>query len=194
MARTLVVAPAVEPVTLEEAKEHLEIVDFTGDDEKVRRSIRAAREWVEAYLGRQLVTATWDLVCDRFPSGRQIEIPLPPLQSVTHVRYVDDQGDEHTLDAAHYIVDGVSTPGRIVLKNHVEWPAVRLQVANAFKVRFVAGYGSTPGAVPEPIRQALLVLVATFYAFREDQVAFAVHRVPFSVRTLLGPYRMIQFA
>ena len=71
-ALRLVTAPAQEPVTLAEAKERLRI---TGDsfDADLHSLLRAARQEIDGssgWLGRALITQTWDLVLDALSLGR----------------------------------------------------------------------------------------------------------------------------
>ena len=189
MSLKIVTPPTAEPVTLLEAKDHLR-VDGPDDDALISVLITAARKWAEEYTGRQFVTATWDWFLDGFcPS---FGVPIPPLQSVTSVKYLDTAGAEQTLDAATYRVDAVSEPGRIALDYGKSWPST-YSVINAVTVRFVAGYGAA-GAVPEPIRQAMLILIGEMYEQREESLVGTIQSsVPFGVRALLAPYKVWNF-
>lgn len=189
---TLFTAPAAEPVSASEAKSHLRI-DISDDDTLIGTYITAARVRVEQELNRALVTQTWELVLDGFPAGDRIRLPLPPLQSVTSVKYTDEDGVEATYSSANYLVDTDAEPGQIVLKSGVTWPAVTLlrEVA-AVRIKFVAGYGLA-AAVPEPIKLAIKLLVGTYYENREDTLVaqgVTVMRLPTGVRDLLSSYRV----
>ena len=141
MALTLVTGPAAEPVTVEEARAHLR-VDSTDEDAWLNAAIVAARQRAEAFLNRALVTQTWELWLDEWP-GRVLELPLPPLVSVTHVKWYDRDGVEATVSSGDYVVDAVGTPGRVALKSASAWPAGELREVNGVVVRFVAGYGAS---------------------------------------------------
>ncbi len=91
---------------------------------------------------------------------------MPPLASVTSVKYPDSAGTQTTLAASEYTVDTAVTPGRLFLKYGHYWPVTILQPHSAVVVRFVAGFGAA-SAVPEDLRQALLLLVGHFYENRE---------------------------
>ena len=84
MALVLNTAPAVEPLTLDQAKEHLRVTDG-ADDAKISRLISAARRHVEGFLGRRLINQTWDLNCFDWPAGDVFHLPYPPLSSVTSI-------------------------------------------------------------------------------------------------------------
>lgn len=183
MGLKLITAPATEPVTVAEARDHLR-VDIPDEDLLIGALIVAARKWIEEYTGRQLVTAEWDWVMDGFCGT--LSVPIPPLQSVVSIKHIDSAGVLQTIDSAEYRVDAVSEPGRIEPQYGKSWPST-YPVMGAVTVRFLAGYGST---VPEPIRQALLMLVGELYEQRQDSVTSSVNGVPFGVRALLAPYKV----
>lgn len=161
-------APAVEPVSLTTAKEHLRLTT-NDDDATVQLLIQAAREIAEARLGKVLVTQTWDLYLDAFPGG-DIVIAKYPLLSVTSVKYTPEGASQATVTSATYSVDIISKPGRIVLQTGYSWPSDVLIEVNGVVVRFVAGYGATAESVPAFIRQAILLLVSDLYENRESYV------------------------
>src|SRR5690606_14420890 len=141
-------------------------VDGTDEDTLITGLIAAARETVETFAGRALITQTWELVLDDWPDSDTIKLPRPPLQSVTSVTYVDEAGVSHTLSSASYIVDTDSEPGRLVLKAGESWPSETLQAANGVRVRYAAGYGAA-AAVPEKFKLAVKLLAVHWYENRE---------------------------
>jgi len=162
MGLTLITPPAEEPITVSEAKASPSLrVSASTDDTDIGTLITAARKMAEAYTLHALVTQTWELVLDGFPTGG-IVVPMPPLQSVTSIKYIDDDGVEQTLGASLYSVDTDSIPGLITPAYDETWPTdVRDQV-NAVRVRFVSGFGGA-AAVPEDIRTWIKMRVGTMY-------------------------------
>jgi uncharacterized phiE125 gp8 family phage protein len=199
MGLSLVTGPALDPVSLAEAKAHCRATS-TDEDGLIAGYILAARQHIETVCNRALITQTLDLFIDRdWPyffdfewrcNRRLIELPRAPAQSVTSISYVDSAGASQTLATNQYAVD-VSTPiGRIEPSYDVVWPTVRNQ-AKAITVRFVAGYGSSPGSIPEPIRQAMLLLIGHWYEQRETvNVGNITGELPFATSALLSPYRV----
>jgi len=148
LPRTLITGPTVEPVSLAEAKRHLRLTsDDTAKDGEIASLIVAARTRVQQDTNLALVTSTWETYLDCFPVGTRLELPLPPLQSVTHVKYTDTDAAETTVDGSYYHVDTVRRPGRIVLAYGQQWPTATLRTANGIVVRFVAGYAAYSGTV-----------------------------------------------
>lgn len=171
MALQLVTPPTVEPVTVDEMKLHCRI-DHDDEDVAIGQYIVAARKYAETQLRRQLCTATWKLYLDCFPCW-QIDVPLPPLVSVTTLTYTDTGGTTQTLtENTHFIKDIYSEPGRITPAYQQTWPSTR-DVMNAVALTFVAGYGD-PDDVPEPIRFGIKLLVAEMYDKREPTVTGAI--------------------
>lgn len=155
---TQTVAPTREPVTLEEAREHLNI-RHSEDDAQIRRMIKSARLQVESFTDRQLVTATYEYRLRSFPS--EIIVPRPPLQSVSKIEYVDESEVTQTLSSSVYSVDTYATRGRIREAINQSWPTTA-DVYNAVVVTFVAGYGD-PSDVPDDLIDALLILLGHLY-------------------------------
>ena len=116
--------------------------------------------------------------------------PKAPLQSVSSITYVDTAGATQTLATSEYVVDGATHIGRIYSAYGATWPAVRCQ-PRAITVRFVCGYGGNPGDIPEPIRQAMLLLVGHWYENRETvNVDNSTSELPFTTQALLSPFRV----
>lgn len=169
-ADSLIIAPTLEPLDLEEVKKQRRFSPTTLDT-LFDLWISAARQHVEEQTGRQLMTATWEYWLDAFPCHCEIELPHPPLQSVVSVKYDDGDGEEQTLDADSYRVlnpqGDLCQRGRIAIAAGASWP-ITATWAKAVRIRYVAGYGSAPGDVPELIRFALLQLVGHFHRFGEE--------------------------
>lgn len=188
MALKLITAPATEPITLSEAKSHLRI-DTTTDDTLITTLITAAREYCEGFQNRAFVSQTYELWLDAWPE--YIQIPRPPLQSITSIKYYGTDNIEYTMASDDYFVDTKSEPGRVVLAYSKSWPSTTLRLVNGIVVTFVAGYG-TAGNVPLKIKQAILLLVAHWYESREAAITGAISReIEFAVHALLWQERVI---
>ena len=186
MPLTLVTPPAIEPVTLDDAKAYLK-VDTADDDALIAALIAAARARAEWHTGRALVTQGWTLYRDAWPQDGSIEIPLPPLQTVTALTATLRDGSTQTIDAAHYVVDWVSAPGRLVLKPDFA-PPTDLRAADAIALAFLAGYGDEAAKVPALLKQAILAIVAFLYDNRGEAPA----DLPPDCLALLAPYRVLK--
>lgn len=181
MALKLITPPA-NPVSLTEAKAHLRVTHAL-EDGLIGVYLAAALEEVETHIEQAVGTQTLEWSADAFPPG-EIELPMPPLQSVTSVKYRDANGAEQTLAGAAYAVDAVSSPGRVVPVD--SWPATDV-VPNAVTVRFVAGYSTAPAVV----KAAILLLTSDLYHNREAAADKALLANP-AISRLLFPLRMLR--
>lgn len=189
MGLTLNAAPATDPLTLAEAKAHLRVT-ATDEDALITSLITAATDSAEIFTGRALVTQTWDLTLDSFPCV--IEVPKPPLVSVTSITYIDTDGATQTLATTEYTVDTKSEPGRIVPAYGKYWPSTR-EVPNAVTIRFVAGYGNA-AAVPKSIKQGMLMQIEHMFDNRGTvNIGNVVNEIPLTMQSLYNMHRVYRF-
>ena len=185
-------APAVEPVTVADAKAHLR-VDTSDDDTYVGTLVTAAREWVEAYLDRTLVNTQWRLRLERFPTDSQypIALPRPPVVSsgtatAVTITYTAETGGTATLSTAQFRVQRFETPGRVTTVYGGTWPA-SMEDNDAVVVTWWAGYGATGSSVPAAIRHAILMLVGYWYENRSTVLVGSISKpLEFAVESLLS--------
>ncbi|MDW7659342.1 MAG: head-tail connector protein [Bacillota bacterium] len=177
-----------EPVSLAEVRQHLRLPEEQTEDDLLLGLIRTARAYCENFTRCALAEQTLEMYLDRFPVNSSIMLPYPPLRSVMEIGCKDSAGIEMILPTSDYIVDTDREPGRVMPGFGVSWPVFTPFPAAPIRIRFVAGYA----VLPEPIRQAMLLLVGHWYENREatgtakDQTAFSVH-------ALLSPYRVEEF-
>jgi uncharacterized phiE125 gp8 family phage protein len=193
MSLILVTGPTVEPLGLQETKDHLR-VDGTDDDALIDALIIGAVRYAEKFTGRFLITQTWDWKIDGFPasSARALLVPKPPLQTVVQITYVDTDGAPQTWAASEYDVDApggdLAPRGRIKPAFGEVWPTTRDQM-NAATLQITVGYGPA-GNVPADIKHAMLLHVGHLYEHRESViVGLSVMQVPNTTATLLWNYR-----
>lgn len=224
MGMRLVTAPAVEPVSLEQAKVHLR-VDVPDDDALIGLLISAARAHAENVCRRAFITQQWDLFLDAFPlysycgvlpgyvpvdqlpsswmtmrnyavrfRGGRIDLPFPTLQAVDSVQYTDPAGALQTLAPSQYVVDNASEPGALTPAPGTYWPATQ-NVTNAVRIRYTAGYGDA-AAVPAALKAWILMRVGAMYENREEiVVGQRVASIDLPfVDRLLDPYRIWSYA
>ena len=196
-----VILPFDEPVTLAQAKEHLN-VEHSNDDTKISSLITSARQACENEMNRALIYQKRELRLEEFPCD-EIIVPNPPLYSVESITYIDTDGTEQTWAASKYQVDTKSEPGRLMPAYGQAWPVTRAQY-NAVVVTYWAGYtpvevGSPTdfaGNVPQAIKQAILVTIGNFYGNQESVIAGPAAQVvelPMNAKWLLAQYKVIDF-
>lgn len=203
MGIKLITAPVDEPITIEEAKNHLR-VSGTDQDDLIGAFIEAARARVEEDIQRALITQTWELTRDWFDatsvtSPTVITLPYSPVSALKRVSYVDSAGATQLLHdeigspplTSNVLLDSHSIPARIAPVAGGSWPAVEARI-NAVTIRYEAGYGANGDAVPAPIKQAILMLIGHWYENREAiNVGNITNELPLAAQWLLAPYRLL---
>jgi len=169
------IAPVEEPVSASEAKTQCNVY-FSEDDAFISALIVAARERTEANTWRQLCTATYVLRLRGFPGEDFIDLPRPPTQAVSGITYIDTDGATQTLSTDVWELDAFDTPGRVRLKYGKTWPTTRDQW-NAVTITYTAGYSDDGNAVPQVLKQAILMRVANWYLYREPTVPLTIQKV-----------------
>lgn len=191
-------APALEPVTLIEAKDHIKVeLDVTADDALISELVAAARESMEEFLWRFLISQQWKLHLDDFPTDgeRTIHIPRPPTITLDRIDYIDTDGNSQQLAATEYRVVGLKTEdgARVTEAYNKTWPSTR-DVTAAVTVTFTGGYGANPSSVPATIRSAILETVAHWYEQRQPTVVGkAVNRMPLTALEKVELFRASGF-
>lgn len=169
MSLTRIQEPAVEPLSLEEAKVHLRVdADMTEDDALIRVLIAAARRNCETQTGRSLITQRWRLTLDQFPAG-PAHLERGPVQSVDELSWLGADGatTSNPLPAAPaYAIDLAGGRARIAPAYGRVWPTA-LPQPGAVSIDYTTGYGAQASAVPESLRAWMLLRLATLYNNRE---------------------------
>lgn len=176
MALTIAALPAENQIlgllSVAEMKENLRI-GYTKEDELIKRCILAAYDWLSGengWLRRAIIATDFTLTLPAFSS--QIELPRPPLRSVTTVKYRVD-GTLTLLDSAVYRVrkqtDGFSYIG---LGIDQEWPTtVDRDDGEAIEIVFSAGMadtGANAKAKYPSLHKAMALLAGDYFRNRED--------------------------
>lgn len=177
----VVLAPALEPITLARAKEWLLLQDNSSHDNVINLLIKAMREHAENLTNRAFVQRSLRLYMDCWPYdceyGVKIVLPQPPLSSVTSIKYKDMNGNLLTLAADQYVVHAQYEPAIIVPEYLVTWPTMR-RVPDGLQADYVAGYD--PGspqdaqgqmdAMPASLLQWMEARIATLFENRDQLV------------------------
>lgn len=168
----VVTAPTAIPISLEEARRHLRL---SADDEDTLLVdyLHACRDYLQDEVtgGITLLTTTYDRVLPCFGGLRnRIELPLPPLQSITSITYLDPAGASQTLTENTHFASHKPSVGRgwVVPTPEYDWPDTADDRDNAVTIRFVAGY--TPATLPHKAKQAVRLMLGSFFEFRESTI------------------------
>jgi hypothetical protein len=190
----IVTPPTVEPLTAGEVRAFIG-PDSEDFDQSIDALIKAERQRVEGDLDRALNTQTWDWIVDCFPdpcgdgwggisgwSGSPgevpkwsqwfgvygvwgFQVPLPPLQAIVSLSYVDANGVTQTMPSGDYRVIG-KDPAYLLPGRGKSWPSV-YPAQGSVTIRIRTGYGDAPANVPEPIRTAIVLGISHLRSLTE---------------------------
>ena len=195
MALVPVSGPAVEPLSLAETKAHLR-VSGSAEDLLIASLITAARVHLELALGCAFITQSWSWFLDAWPRRARIELPLGPVRSITALRVLTAGDVVAIVPPTSILLTGRAVPPYVSLKDRTPWAQGAPQPAyagNGIEIEFVAGFGNTPADVPEPIRRALLLLIAQWSDQRSPiEIGAGGAALPPEVAGLTTSYRQVR--
>lgn len=158
---------------------------LTDEDTSLSAMITTARQICELWHGRAYIDRTYELTLDEWPCNC-IELPYPPLDSVSSIAYTDTAGTVTTWTATEYQVDATGFVGRIVPAYGYTWPTLTLRTLAGIKITYKAGYGPLASDVPERIKHAIKLVLGDLWENREDSDTIDRYTVPWGVKALLG--------
>ncbi|UTJ05394.1 head-tail connector protein [Arcobacter roscoffensis] len=180
------VAPTTESIeailSLEDAKEFANIVG-AHDDKVMSDLIKAAINDAEDITNRQFASATYELTLPKFTQN--MRLPKNPIQGVSKIEYMDQDGNYQTLETANYFFYEELEVGTLVFEN---LPGLKVH-PQAVKITFTSGY-ETADKFPAMLRQWLKVRVNTLYEHREELVLGTISTKLGHVDSVLDRYRI----
>jgi uncharacterized phiE125 gp8 family phage protein len=188
MTPLAIVPPAIEPVSLADAKDFLRIL-ASDEDELLGTLITAARLMVEAACGRMLIDQGWRLVLDRWPAGGELRLPLSPVGRIIAARVYDAAGGAQVVPQASLALIEGTDPPVITVSGTVPVPG---RDRASIEIDVVAGFGTTRDLVPAPLRQAVLRLACRWFEHRGDVVSRDATHLPAEIAALVSPFRRLK--
>ena len=167
---------ATDVLSLDDAKDWMK-VDGTTDNSLITILIGSIIDFVEREYSFQLieknVTAEWESY------GQRVDMPLFPVQSVSSVKTINNQGTETTLAVG----DDYYIAGDTIVFNSVdsyEAPFQRMRL----KVEYVAGFTTIPSGIIIGLKKAIL----SSYEDRQDLVEGNVSMLPNGSKSYFKKY------
>ena len=189
----LVNNPTTKVVTYTEIKEQLRI-DSNDEQSLLEAYIDAATDMAENYCNRHFITHQYKLYFNEqvqtasliFPNCTLVDVdatPDPEAAAKRPVNWTDANGTAQESDKAY--IDAFSNPSLVYLSSDFPGTTLKDNAANTFYFWFNTGYGTASTDVPEAIKQAIKLIVADMYYFREDRK----RAFPMASQILLQPYK-----
>lgn len=187
-APVLITPPSGEVVSINEAKSWL-WVDHDQDDVLISSMISAAVENLDGRkgkLGRCLLTQIWRQDFDGWGSEVRLRLPLSDVSAVA-VKYYDGDNVLQTVSSSLYQLMEDECGFYVSFLSGFSAPPL-YDRADPVQVTMTCGYGAA-SAVPGPIKTAIMMMVAGWYATRESVSERQMHVVPNGILSMLSPYR-----
>jgi uncharacterized phiE125 gp8 family phage protein len=167
-------------VSLSEAQAFVRVE--TGEEEAILAGlIRTASALCEAFLHQVVIARAFT---EEVPlSGDWQRLRVAPVRSIEQVELITDDDTAVLLPPVAYAID-IDSSGDGWVRVTSASAGKRLRVAG------IAGMAIDPNAVPEPIRQGVLRLVAYLFASRDGSGG----EPPAAVTALWRPYRRMRLS
>ena len=181
----LVDNPATKVVSVTDIKAQLRI-DSSDEDTLLGYYIDAATDMAENYCNRHFITHQYKLYFNEQVQTASLIFPNCTLEetgSNKPINWVDENGADQSSDKAY--IDAFSNPSLAYLSSDFPGTTLKDNAANTFYFWFNTGYGTGSSDVPEAIKQAIKLIVADMYYFREDRK----RQFPMASQILLQPYK-----
>ena len=172
-------------------KEHLRLgTGFSVDqlqDSVLIGFLRAAMAAIEGRISKILITRDFELTLRAWEDPVIQQLPVAPIQFINQVLLVETDGTTTPQADTTWRFEPDSVRPRLVGRSSL--PA--LPSGGHVQIRFVAGYGAAFTDIPADLRQAVLMLAAHYYEYR-DATSLADGCMPFGVTSLISRYRPIR--
>jgi len=172
-------------ITVADLKAHMRVT-HTQEDTYISALRSAAISWVEEHCNIKLGSYTARGYLAGFYNSY---IPIGPVTAISEVKYQTTSDKTYdnldTLAAGLWFTDEISKPARIAFR---DYPNVYEYALTPVVVTFTAGYTT----MPDPVLQAIRLLVAHMYENRQEEVVGTITtRLKFGLEALLNPFRVI---
>lgn len=156
----VITPPASEPVSLDDFKAWMQGLPISSEQEPMITSLlEAGREEAEAYQNVAYCEQTLQIAPDDLSGA--IVLPRPPFKELKSVTAYLADGTQQDIMGLFEVNDNIR-PAEMNLKDGAALPGP-LRAINPILITYTAGYG----AVPEKVRQAILLYAAWAYRNRE---------------------------
>lgn len=170
-------------------KAHLRIgtgfAEDTVQDALLGSFLRASFAAIEARTGKALLERDFLLTLPAWRDASALLLPVAPVSSIISLTMVNGIGARSIVDPLDYRLEVDAAVPRLLPRGSV-LPAI--PSGGSAELRFVAGYGAAIDHIPSDLFQAVLLLAAHYYEYR-DETALSQGCMPFGVSALIARYQ-----
>ena len=177
---------------VDEFKAHLRLGSGFGTDtvqDAVLESfLRAAVTAVEARISKALFERGFVISYSAWRGAVGQPLPMAPVTTVAEVALVDGAGERGVVDSDDYWLERDLHSPVLRPVGHC-LPAISER--GRAEVTLTAGYGAAWADIPADLRQAVLLLAAHYYEYR-DETGLSEGCMPFGVTSLIERYKVMR--
>lgn len=154
-------------LSVTEAKDHLNIIDNTDDDNYIRTLVDVAQEMVEIGTNRLLSLSTVTVECSY--RNTRFLLPYGEISAITSCQLDgEDIGFKFSEVKQQILLDNIPMPDSDI------------------QIVYDAGYIN----VPKSLKAAAMIMVSNMYEYREDAVDSSLQSAPMASKTLMGAFKL----
>lgn len=175
-----------------EFKAHLRLGTGFGEDNLqdtvLKGFLRAAVAAIEARTGKILIKRAFSWTLTRWRDRTGQALPVAPVTDIRSVTLQDSLDAESDVSADRFRLEPDTQRPRLRPKGSL-LPLV--PPGGSVRIVFDAGFAETWGGLPADLGQAVLLLAAHYYEYR-NETALSHGCMPFGVTSLLQRYRTMR--
>ena len=175
-----------------ELTEHLRLSSGFADDGSydahLEALLRAALAAIEARTGKALIARGFVWTLHGWRNAQAERFPIAPVTAVTGVEVIDRFGAAETVETSAYRLEQDGQAPRLCAQGAA---LPTLPEGGAAEIRFTAGFGAAFDDLPADLAQAVLLLAAHYYEYREA-TGLGQGYMPFGVTSLIARYRPLR--
>ncbi|SHJ11126.1 head-tail connector protein [Wenxinia saemankumensis] len=150
--------------------------------------LRAAMAAIEGRTGKVLLEREYELRVTAWRAGDRVALPLAPVAAVGALIVEDATGAETVVPGARWrLLPDAHEP---VIEGR-GGPLPAIPPGGAVRIEVLAGFGPDWSDIPADLAQAVLLLAAHYYEYRED-TGLVSGCMPFGVAALIERYRVLR--
>jgi uncharacterized phiE125 gp8 family phage protein len=187
MPQVRLTAPDVDPISVQEVKDHLR-KGGTSLDTLLLSYIKGVTSRVESEFRIQLVRAQWKYTISKVVQG--MDLPLPVVDhSTVEVKYFDSNDQEQTLSTGSYELVKHRLTSKIYWNNDLYLNLSRNKMY-PISITFFAGYPVEDGIakIPDDVKVYLKTLIGHVFVSPEGLADSRFDNVMNNYRSFLGDH------
>ena len=197
---TTVGAAGVLPISTAEFFQHIRFTGDTAETVEAVRFITSATIWAEQYTGQYFRVTNITEYMDAFPARKNylLSVKQPIVlkggvtNSLTSITYYNDEEVLTTLDPTTYRLINKKSKGNVLPAVGGYWPTDVL-TGDPDIITVTYNTGLVPSDVPSPVVSAILLIAASMFENRENEVigqGIALLKPLIAAKDLLHPYKV----